>query len=449
MSRRADLAPVPEWTKFVAVAMGLGLAAGAAIGAVDAPAVTLAAAAALTCVAVLLRRPVLAAALLVASFYFDSYLAQGAGILTFGKAIGAVAVAAWVLQWVLRGVPVVGDWTFWLLAVLAALILASSAGALDSSQALLVGSRYFQFFILYFLVVQVAASRTSDVADPVGALIDVAVLAATVSALIGLIRFLSGTVHRANGPLQDANDYAFLLASTLPLVIYRARSAKGRPARLLFTASLCLLSVTLFATLSRTAAVGLGTAAVWTLATHRLKARWVAALGLTFAAVAAALFLASPNTVRVALNQKQHVAQQNVANRLTFYRVALEEFRTSPLFGVGPGNFQVRYPEFTQDFSFQSGAYTTHNAYLNVLADLGLPACLLFVAFVVGSWLRLRCVTGDERGDARQTAIAAGFVVAAVGSLFLTEQFYSPLWLLPALGVANLRSMLRPSARVR
>jgi hypothetical protein len=35
-----------------------------------------------------------------------------------------------------------------------------------------------------------------------------------------------------------------------------------------------------------------------------------------------------------------------------------------------------------------------------------------------------------------QGALAAGFVVAVVGSLFLTEQYYPPLWFLPAIAAS-------------
>ena len=42
----------------------------------------------------------------------------------------------------------------------------------------------------------------------------------------------------------------------------------------------------------------------------------------------------------------------------------------------------------------------------------------------------------DQRKDQLQGALAAGFVVACVGALFLREQYYPPLWFLPAVGAS-------------
>jgi O-antigen ligase len=78
---------------------------------------------------------------------------------------------------------------------------------------------------------------------------------------------------------------------------------------------------------------------------------------------------------------------------------------------------------------------TTHNAYLNVLAELGIVGTSMFVGFLIVSWRSLRQrFPAQPELDLLMGALAAGFVVALVGSLFMTEQFYPPLWFLAALG---------------
>ena len=63
------------------------------------------------------------------------------------------------------------------------------------------------------------------------------------------------------------------------------------------------------------------------------------------------------------------------------------------------------------------------------------------------SWARLRRrMPGDPLADALQGALATGFVVAIVGAMFLTEQFYSPLWLLAGLGVSLSQGSVRRRA---
>jgi hypothetical protein len=60
---------------------------------------------------------------------------------------------------------------------------------------------------------------------------------------------------------------------------------------------------------------------------------------------------------------------------------------------------------------------------------------VLFVGYLAVSWETLRRRIGDDpAARAFRSSLAAGFVVALVGSMFLTEQYYAPLWLLPALG---------------
>jgi hypothetical protein len=68
----------------------------------------------------------------------------------------------------------------------------------------------------------------------------------------------------------------------------------------------------------------------------------------------------------------------------------------------------------------------------------------------------VKLLRGSPRADGQATVVGAlavasalayglgvapwlGFVVAVVGALFLTEQFYAPLWLLPALAATLTR----------
>jgi hypothetical protein len=47
---------------------------------------------------------------------FNGYLAHGAGILTIGKGLGALAVAAWGLDWAVNQRPVLTTRQLWLIA---------------------------------------------------------------------------------------------------------------------------------------------------------------------------------------------------------------------------------------------------------------------------------------------------------------------------------------------
>src|SRR5690348_8607835 len=70
---------------------------------------------ALVIVVVFLRRLDLAVAVLAAGFFFNNYLARGAGIVTIDKVVGALAIAAWGLDWAVNRRPTLTSRGLWLL----------------------------------------------------------------------------------------------------------------------------------------------------------------------------------------------------------------------------------------------------------------------------------------------------------------------------------------------
>jgi putative inorganic carbon (hco3(-)) transporter len=418
----------------VVTAAVLALAVAAAMAGARWPVWTLAGVLTVAAAALAVARLPLAVAVLTASFYFDAYLAVGAGIVTVGKLLGVLALLAWFLAWGVGRRRGVAEPLLWPLAGLAAWLPLSLSAAYDPVAGLTVALRYLTFFALVFLVVQtVDGDRPTAVR-----LVDVAVAAAAVSALVGLAGFLAHG-GRARGPLDDPNDYAFVLAVTVPLALYRIRSARGRLGRTLAVLAVGVLSAAILATLSRSALTGLAVAGLWATATRRLPLRWAALTVAGVLAVGLGWYALQPQRVETALGAKEQVAQSNVDLRIVAWRVALDEVRASPLLGVGPGNFEVRFDEFVPPAATGQAALATHDAYLSVLGELGIPGLGLFLAYLVLAWARLRRRHGDPDADAMQSALAGGFIVAVVGALFLTEQFYAPLWLLPALGATLAR----------
>jgi putative inorganic carbon (HCO3(-)) transporter len=377
----------------------------------------------------------LAVSLLVASFYFEGYLAVGVGYLTVIKLIGALAMGAWFLAWSSGRQPVVTVRLFWPVAALAAWLLLSSAMAYDQAAAVLLTSRYLMFFALIFLVVQTVDGHLARATQ----LAAIATAAAAVAALIGLLNFLVAGTERAGGPISDPNDFAFLLAVTAPLALHQAHTARHPAWRVAAALALGLILAGTLATFSRSGIVALLVGGAWSLLTGRLRSGWLLLLVIGGLVLVLSAWLLQTQTVSNALTRKQHIAQSNVDQRLVAWRIALAEYGSSPLLRVGPGNFNGRFIEFGLPAA-EGGPITTHNAYLNILAELGLPGLLLFLGYLAMSWAVLRRrIPDDPVADGFQSALAAGFIMALVGSLFLTEQYYAPLWLLPALGATLVR----------
>jgi putative inorganic carbon (hco3(-)) transporter len=371
------------------------------------------------------RRLRLAVSLLVASFYFEGYLTVGLGFLTVAKLIGALAMVAWFLAWSRGREAIVTVELFWPVAGLTGWILLSLAMAYDQATAVVFASRYLMFFVLVFLVVQTVDGQLLRATQ---------LAAAAVAAVVGLLNFFFGGAERATGPIQDPNDFGFLLAVTVPLAMHQIQTAHRPGRRIAAVLALVLILAGILATFSRGAIVGLAVAGAFSLLTRRLRMRWVLLFLGGALLIAGTANLLQPQTVSNALDRKEYIAESNVNTRLVAWRIAFDEFQTSPVLGVGPGNFERRYIEFGLPTA-RAGAITTHNAYLNILAELGLPGLVLFVGYLAVSWETLRRRIGDDpAARAFRSSLAAGFVVALVGSMFLTEQYYAPLWLLPALG---------------
>lgn len=441
--RTADLTKPPQ------AFFGIGLAvAGAALGfgASRSPVIALVAVAGLVLVAVVAHNSLAAVSILTVGFFFQNYLDKGVGLATPIKAIGALALGAWLLEWGLRRRHIVACRT--LLAVLALDLWVMISFLVTTQQQAAVTSvvQYLDFSLLFFLVVQVVGGDDRRARIVTG----VTTVASGAAALVGLVIFLAHSV-RAVGPVGDPNDFAFILASSVPLVLYQTRWATSPWARRLSGLAVAIILATILATYSRSGLVALLGAGVWAMATRRISVRATVATVASGAVVVLALFLTKPQVISHVFQQKAVVAQQNVNDRYYLWGVALKEFSADPISGVGPGNYETRFDAFAPPLVGKKGeVLTTHNAYLNVMAELGAPGTALFLIYLVLSWIDLRRrFPLDPRADALQGALAAGFIAALVGAFFLTEQYFAPFWLLPAIGASQALRLSQDRDRAR
>src|SRR5215472_851135 len=143
--------------------------------------------AALVVLVFLLRRLDLTVAILTAGFFFNDYLARGAGIITIDKAIGALAVLAWGLDWVVNRRPVMTSRGLWVLCAFVLWVCVSIVAARNDKAALVTTLRYVTFGTLYFLVLQTVRGDRRGA----GLLVRVVVTAAAIASVIGLVAFFS------------------------------------------------------------------------------------------------------------------------------------------------------------------------------------------------------------------------------------------------------------------
>jgi O-antigen ligase len=260
------------------------------------------------------------------------------------------------------------------------------------------------------------------------------VISSTVAACVGLIVYFGGDL-RANGPISDPNDFAFYLLAALPLALGLRGRSNGRA---WYSLAAVLIAAGMLATLSRGALTGAAAMVVFALLAGIISGRavlgWAVALGVGLLIVVTL----RPSTISTSLSAKDQVAQHNVDERLVLWRAATEMSADNPVLGVGPAGFRENFPRYV-NYETADALHpidVDHEMYLEVGAELGLPALVAFVAMIGFGF------AGAYRARARgpDPWLAAGVLAAVVGTVvaaaFLTEQYYLPVWLLAALGAA-------------
>ena len=295
--------------------------------------------------------------------------------------------------------------------------------------------RYGLFMAFFFLVVQLVRDSAG-----VRRVLRALAVSATGAALWALVSYLSGNLDRAGGPIEDPNDFAYLIVTVLPIVGFLFVEERER--RGLWGASFAILIAAALATLSRGALVGLAVLALWALFTGKVSVGGVlAAAGALLGVVLVAFTFWSP-LVNESVTRKGKIAEQNTASRIAFWDAAMEMTYDHPLVGVGPGRYGDETVNYVGNRPYELESPLAHNSYLEIMAELGFPALVAFLVYLGGSWMLLArgrrdaLAAGDASHVRLATALQASFVVAVVSGAFLSQQLALPFWLLGALATA-------------
>ena len=381
-------------------------------------------------------------ALLVGMFPWDDALGVPTETVSVVKLVGAALVAVYALT-TARQAPLRLPLLLLPVGVFLAVVTASLLASGDVGTGLTKFFRYLLFGSFVFLVVQIVTTRAQLII-----LAKALTLSGAVAGLVGLVRFFGSFADRASGPIGDANDFAYVLATALPLALHLAWRAAGRD-RLLWGASAVVLVSAILGTLSRGALLALAVAGVWAVVRGRAPTRGVlVSVAVLLALGIAALTFERP-FIEDRLNAKLTVADENIESREALWRGALEMAADHPILGVGTGLYPKRAAEYVVDEPFGIVEPVAHNSYLEVLAEGGVLAFLAFAAFVAGTWVVLRrChqaarANGDRPTQNLASALQASHIVAAVGAVFLSVQIAPPLWLVGGMAAALAATMGR------
>ena len=372
---------------------------------------------------------VLALPLLVPFTYQFSLMVSGFRLGLLDLALVAV-MASWLARSVIRRRLVLRvDEVGILLLLWLWVLLLSLLGSRSLSAGLGEVFKWTEVLLIYF-VAQMLMGRNG-----VRFVVFSIATAGVVSALLGLLQFISGhgpegfvlfgRFMRAYGTFEQPNPFAGHLGLSLPFALAWAIAANDRPRweRLLMLAAAATMGLGILASWSRGGWVALAVAVVLMLALLAPRLFLVATtLVLVLALVMGGDVVESP-LLRRALGMGADVRTLNVAQveptdenwsvveRLAHWQAGWYMFAARPWFGVGIGNYEVIYPEYALP-RWSDPLGHAHNYYLNVAAETGLIGLFAYVALGCAIMLKIlsawRCA---RNGQAR------ALILAVLGSL--------------------------------
>jgi O-antigen ligase len=378
--------------------------------------------------------------------YLTVALAPVEGYLTalhphLAKAAPALLVMVWVVVRVRQRQAPALHAAHGLLALLVVLLLAATAAHAGGQFTTEYAMRWLPFLVLTAVLIDVAAREV-----PVRPLLVAAVTGAVIAGAGALQSLLLGGAARATGPLDDPNDLAVALVVAVPLLVGALPPRPSPGVRVLAALATVVLVAGAAATFSRGGALALTAAVLWLVARRMLPVRLlVGALAGTAVVVAVAAQFAAAELSR-ALQEKTFIADSNVDTRELRWQAAARMIAEHPLLGVGPGGFRAEYAAASHNAELAEQTPVAHNMFLEVAAELGLPAFGAFVGLVAIAFVAAERVLRAGHDRRAMVAVQAALVAVVVGATFLSEQYYLPLWLLTALAVATeLRSRRKES----
>jgi O-antigen ligase len=233
----------------------------------------------------------------------------------------------------------------------------------------------------------------------------------------------------------DANDFATLVVSAMPLGIYFLH-AGWRPAVRVF-AGVGLIVLTLGFVWSGSRGGFIALFAVVAFVVLRFKAiplKWrlsaTALVAVTLLITASGQYWQQMGTI-ASDTDYNHTSE---SGRLQIWSRGIGYMFQNPVLGLGPGNFQTAEGTLAplarrQQFGIGVRWNAPHNSFVQVGAELGIPGVVLYIAMIASAFRAL------HRSAALTPALTASLLGFVVGSFFLSLAYSEMLYTLVALSV--------------
>jgi O-antigen ligase len=352
------------------------------------------------------------------------------GLVQFNLLAGQVAFGLAALTWLRLVIserslgPLPGF--FGLLVGYAIATLASAAGSFDP-RASLIDSKQLVLFLMVPLVMRLARGPRAMLA------LDVIMAVGAAGALLGVIEStMLGFDHLGNRPTGSLTHY-MTYSGVIMLILSAA------VARLLFYPdqrvwpgiAIPALAAALALTLTRNAWIGALAATTCLLALRQPR------LALVVPALVLVAVVAAPAGVRDRALSIFDPNDPSNRDRVQMLGMGVQMVRDHPLLGVGPDMVKEVYPRYRPPDAVHPTNPHLHNVPMQIAAERGLPALVLWLGFVSAAFVGLlRLFRASEHRSLAAAGLAA--VVAMFSAGLFEYNFGDSEFLMLFLGLISL-----------
>lgn len=270
--------------------------------------------------------------------------------------------------------------------------------------------------------------------------------------------------YRIIGSIGDANYYAQIMVVLLPLAVERFLHHKSLILRILAAWAFAVSALTILYTYSRGGFLALVVVGFVFFIRQPVRP-WAAAFFIISVALIIFQFLPEQYTSRISSlftfipgnNNTTGAVDASLQGRSAANMVALYMFLDNPIFGVGVGNFNVKFDYYARQHGLGHETTGAHNLYLETAAERGLLGFLSFAAIIYSTFkvlqkTRIMSLNGNLGELARICdSVSIGLIGYLVTSIFLHGAYIRYLWILlgiawsvpQAIPISHSESMLR------
>jgi hypothetical protein len=274
--------------------------------------------------------------------------------------------------------------------------------------------------------------------------------------LIILMTYVSiyGFLNRGLGSgsyFKDENDLALFINTWLPFSFFLYSAEKDRFRKFIYGMSLVIGILTVVVSFSRGGFLGLlGCAIVsWLFSKNKVKTLAVLCLlGLIFFVYASNYYSTEGTGKLHSYLDEMHTisdtSEGTASGRIESWKAAWKMFLDYP-FGVGGGNFPVRFPDYqTSYFTYNMWGRAAHSLWFTIIPELGIFGVIIYLLLIYYNFTDIAFISKVNQNYNQDSvylkqlsgAFLASFAGFFISGTFLSVLYYPHFWYLTGILVA-------------